>query len=149
MDFTLVYKKNTANEAELYEHLLLCDKYFFPELSSRVDLHGYSRKLVSKAVKFEAWQDHQLVGLVAAYVNAPDKHTAFVTNVSVLPTFVGRGIAKELIQQCIDYVQAQQYKKLVLEVSDGNQPAIRLYRKVGFSDMSEMDGHITMHLSLV
>ena len=133
----------------LYEHLLLCDKCFFPELSSRVNLHDYSRKLVSSAVNFEAWQDHQLVGLVAAYLNAPDKHTAFVTNVSVLPTFVGKGIAKELIQQCIDHVQAQQFKELALEVSDGNQPAIRLYRNVGFKNKGEMNGYITMHLNLV
>jgi ribosomal protein S18 acetylase RimI-like enzyme len=149
MDFTLVYKKNTANEAELYEHLLLCDEYFFPRLSSRVHLHDYSRKLVSSAINFEAWQNNLLVGLVAVYVNSPDKQTAFVTNVSVLPTFVGQGIAMELMQQCIDYVQAQQYKELALEVSNGNQLAIRLYRKVGFSDMSEKDGYIAMHLSLV
>jgi ribosomal protein S18 acetylase RimI-like enzyme len=149
MDFKLVYKKNTASESELHKHLILCDEYFFPKLSSRVDLNEYSRKLVLKAVKFEAWNYRQLVGLVAVYVNNPDMHTAFVTNVSILPTFVGRGIAKELIQQCIQYVKAQQYKKLVLEVADSNQPAIRLYRKVGFSVMEKSDRCITMHLSIV
>jgi ribosomal protein S18 acetylase RimI-like enzyme/2-polyprenyl-3-methyl-5-hydroxy-6-metoxy-1,4-benzoquinol methylase len=133
MNDSFEYRIGRASEAEIAVHLRACDDTFLPALSSRVDIGGYARKIADKAQRFEASVNGKLVGLVAAYCNMRDRGTAFITSVSVLPGFQRRGIASQLMENCITHVRMQGFARLELEVGGDNDDAIALYEKHGFT----------------
>lgn len=55
------------------------------------------------------------------------------TGISILPEYRGLGLGTSIMQAMIDWAAAHPViEKLALEVWAGNQPAIRLYEKMGF-----------------
>jgi ribosomal protein S18 acetylase RimI-like enzyme len=123
---------NKASEAEIAEHLSCCDADFVPPLSGRVEINDYAKKIASKATRFEAWSGGTLVGLVAAYCNDREKHIAYITSVSVLHEWMGKGVSARLMSRCIEHAKAFGMRQISLEVANDNTPAIRLYEKNGF-----------------
>lgn len=148
MSESVEYHLNKASEAEIAEQLSRCDVDFVPLLSGRVEIKDYARKIVSKATRFEAWSGCTLVGLVAAYCNDQEKHIAYITSVSMLKEWVGKGIAARLMSQCIEHVKASGMRQISLEVAEGNTPAIKLYKKSGFVVCKVADAFVTMNLYL-
>lgn len=142
------FKLNTATEEQILLHLQSCDQLFKPPLSSFVVLDLYSRKLESLSTKFEAWNNSVLVGLVAVYLNDPKKTDSFITNVSVLEIFHGKGIAKDLILKSIEYAKKLNFSSMQLEVNENNASAIGLYKHLGFKETSQKNGRIKMKKDL-
>lgn len=127
------YRVNTASAQEVAEHLLCCDIFFAPPLSQRVRIPDYAQKLVSQTLRFEAWSNNLLVGLVAAYCNNQEARVAYITSVSVVKDWAGNGIAQCLMQQCIKHANTINMRKIQLEVDRENRLARNLYTKIGFS----------------
>lgn len=125
---SIIFKTKTASEGEIMIHLNLCDDFFSPPLSSRVNIDQYAEKIVKNAITFEAWNKCELVGLIAAYLNI-ENQTSFITNVSVLKEFMGKGISAKLLSNCFDYLLTNHYKKVDLEVNKSNKKAIDFYKK--------------------
>jgi ribosomal protein S18 acetylase RimI-like enzyme len=113
-------------------HLRACDPDFVRALERRVDLTSYAQKLASRAVTLEAWQGERLVGLVAVYLNDPAGRRGYVSSVSVLPGWAGRGIARSLMERCLKEARRLGYEELSLEVDPQNARATRLYAALGF-----------------
>ena len=134
---TLKFAKNTATSQEVLCHLLGCDATFHPALSSRVILADYAEKISQHAIQFEAWSEGQLAGLVAAYCDDPQKGTAFVSNVSVLPSFTKLGIARQLMAVCHKHAVEAGFSKLSLDVDPNAYPALRLYQSLGFLEQNQ------------
>ena len=132
MTASIAYLLNQASALEIAEHLARCDADFVPPLSGRVVMEDYAQQIASKAMRFEAWSGGTLVGLVAAYCNDCEQHIAYITSVSVLKAWIGKGIAAHLIGGCIEYAAAEGFQQIRLEVASDNIPAIRLYEKSGF-----------------
>ena len=126
------YGTNEGTEAQIVEHLRMCDADFVPALSERVPLDEYARKIVAQAVRFEAWADGRLIGLVAAYLNDSKRETAYITNVSVVPEWMGSGSASALLSDCIAYARERGFRRIALEVDRRNARALALYAKFGF-----------------
>ncbi len=55
-----------------------------------------------------------------------------IANVSVLPSFRRRGIARNLVEGTIDFARGHGAQQLILQVIDGNTPAFDLYKSLGF-----------------
>jgi RimJ/RimL family protein N-acetyltransferase len=53
----------------------------------------------------------------------------------------GRGIGTALLEACIDWARAEGLHKLSLEVFPHNEPALSLYRKVGFEEEGRLRAH--------
>ena len=134
---------NVASAPEIAAHLRRCDDDFVPRLSDRVEIDEYSRKIAGRATRFEAWAGGVLVGLVAAYFNA-DRRTAYITTVSVEPAHRNRGLASQLLSQCIAHAQEQGFAWVLLEVDRENLPAIALYEHLGFTMADVSDRTISM-----
>lgn len=132
MSAEVEYLSNKASAAQIADHLLSCDADFVPPLSGRVEIRDYARKIASKGTRFEAWSGGTLVGLVAAYCNDQEKRIAYITSVSVLRAWAGKGIAARLMKQCIEHAKAAGMRRISLEVASDNAPAIRLYEESGF-----------------
>ncbi|AJZ91973.1 hypothetical protein VW41_13650 [Klebsiella michiganensis] len=112
-------------------HLKGGEPGFVKQLTARVDIEGYARKIKTHAHCFEAWEQDTLIGLVAAYLNA-ELRFGYITNVSVLPGFQSRGIANLLLNKCINQFGISGINTLELEVYKDNERAQRLYLTHGF-----------------
>lgn len=142
------YFLNKASEAAIYNHLSACDADFVQTLIERVDIAEYSCKIFNRAARFEAWAGDVLVGLVAAYCNDQTKHMTYITSVSVLGEWQGKGIAAQLICRCIEHAEGLGMQCISLEVTRGNMTAIGLYEKYGFVISATGDSYLTMNLFL-
>ena len=136
---TLNFSTDSSDVATILRHLQCCDASFQPPLSKRVDLADYASKLAHTATRFEAWSGCCLVGLVAIYCNTPGRSKAFVSNVSVLPANTGQGIGQSLMVNAIDHARALGFTNLSLEVDARASSALRLYQKLGFRLVSDVD----------
>jgi len=129
----LTYTANRAGAGEIAAHLRRCDGCFVPPLSSRVSLEAYAAKIEAHAERFEAWDNGELAGLVAAYCNDPARLAAFVTSVSVVPERRGEGVAGRLMRDCIERARLRGFALLRLTVAREQSHAIRLYERCGFA----------------
>ncbi|MGQ1908548.1 GNAT family N-acetyltransferase [Marinifilum sp. RC60d5] len=125
------YKTKTANSTDILAHLDTCKNLFIPPLDQTVNLEEYSDKIYKNSITFEAWHNKILVGLIATYFNDKQKINSFITNVSVLKKFNGRGIAGELMKACMAYAQKESFKEIQLEVNKNAIEAIHIYEKFG------------------
>jgi len=141
---SIKFRTKTASEHEILNHLFECNNSFIPPLSNKVDLLSYSKKIVEKAITFEVWHEDKLAGLIAAYFNDTEKRAGYITNVSILPEFTGRGIGSELLLYCINFAVKEDYYEISLEVNKLNLRAISLYKKHNFVQMDERDDNIIM-----
>jgi ribosomal protein S18 acetylase RimI-like enzyme len=148
MSESIEYGMSKASRAQLVRHLSHCDTDFVPPLSDRVEINDYAGKLSSKAMRFEAWSGDKLVGLVAAYCNDQERRIAFITSVSVLKEWKGRGIAENLVHQCIAHARVSGMRQISLEVASDNLPAIGLYEKSGFVAGKTKAAFVAMDLYL-
>lgn len=142
------YMFNKATAEVISEHLHKCDADFVPLLSGRVEINSYAKKIISKALRFEAWSRGILVGLIAVYCNDQEKRIAYITNVSVLKKWTGKGIAASLMSQCIKDLKAVGIRQICLDVASENMTAIKLYEKNGFVASKDNVPFVTMSLNL-
>ena len=62
----------------------------------------------------------------------------YIGNVAVLPEYRRRGIARQLVEACVDLAKERGAKGIVLDVVAGNVPAYSLYERLGFEHFSSM-----------
>jgi len=148
MNEAVEFRLNEASKVQVEEHLRVCDADFIPSLSKRVKIEKYAAKIEQKAMRFEAWFDSKLIGLVAAYFNDQEKQCGFITSVSVLREWTGKGVASQLMEQCIHHAKDADMQYLKLEVAMNNRLAISLYEKSGFTVSQSDTSCVTMSLYL-
>jgi len=137
------FSVNQATYEEIKDHLHQCSLSFRPALESRVDISEYSKKIIARANRFEAWKETRLAGLIAIYSNLADC-TAYITNVSVVPDFQGLKIAESLLTQAFSFFTASHCKTVELEVGADNIKAVQLYKKFGFQEKSQLTSSYIM-----
>lgn len=147
MSAAVEFAVNRASVRQVASHLRCCDTHFVPPLSVRVDIDSYAQKIFDCATRFEAWSGGTMVGIVAAYFNDPAK-VAYITNVSVLPAFSGRGLAAALLRRCIDHGRQANMSSIRLEVAAENAPARRMYDGAGFQPVEMRASILTLRLHL-
>lgn len=134
------FRLDSASEGELLAHLRAVDSSFAPPLSRRVDLAAYAAKIAARARRIEAWDGEALVGLIALYADDPVRG-GFITNVSVLPSHQGQGLAGQLLRRTLALGTELRLASLRLEVKADNTAALALYRRHGFTrDASDAAG---------
>ena len=144
----LKYTEEMASEQAIYSHLMKCNESFIPPLEKKVNVQEYSTKIFKKAVTFEAWDGDIMIGLVAAYFNDPDGQSGYVTNVSIIRTYMGKDIASILLNRCIDYAKQNSFMSISLEVVKTNHQAINLYRKFRFQEFEDKHTSTLMKLDI-
>jgi ribosomal protein S18 acetylase RimI-like enzyme len=77
-------------------------------------------------------EDGQPVGL-ANVLRLGHTDRWLIGNVGVLPDYRRRGIARQLVQACVDYARERGAASVVLDVVAGNEPACRLYESLAFT----------------
>lgn len=93
---------------------------------------------------FEIYVDNIRSGVIRLTYN--DSAT-FLRDLQIEPKFQRKGIGSRCLKQVIEEATKNKYEKLALRVFSEN-PAIKLYEKVGFQKTSEIEGLIEMEISL-
>ena len=128
---TSLFRENSACLDAIAAHFAACEPAFVTALREQTDIDLYSEKIFRLARCFEAWEQGQLVGLVAAYYNQ-DASTAYITNVSVLPMYQCQNIGSQLFMLCIDALTLAGAKQIALDVAVDNARAKQFYIKHAF-----------------
>jgi len=145
----VIYCICKASEDEIFFHLQECSSQFIPDLNETVDLKEYSKKIHQKSTTFEAWKENRLIGLVAGYFNDVESNRGFITNVSIIKDFQGLGLASILLNMCITHAKIKKVLTIRLEVNKGNNKAIELYKKHGFSVDAINENSWFMELNII
>ena len=144
----IIYKNKQADADTIQAHLNKCKHDFIPSLDKTVDIGAYAEKITKNAVTFEAWANDDLIGLIAVYFNDESNHSAFITNVSVEREYAGKGIASQLLKNCIVFGREKKYKEIALEVNVNNQQAIKLYERFLFKEKAVKGNLKIMYVNL-
>ena len=143
----IVYKINNSTLEDIKKHLHNCSDSFVPSLESYVDISKYSQKIFNFGIKFEAYKDNNLIGLIALYVDNQEK-TSFITNVSVDPNFQGNKVAENLLLSCVGYLKENNYLEITLHVNKNNTKAINFYKKHNFKEKNTIKNNLLMELQI-
>ena len=68
-------------------------------------------------------------------VDAEDAEVFIIHALGVTPRFGKRGIAKDMVRKAFDVARRHDIHVLRLDVLQGNTPAVKTYRKMGFQHM--------------
>lgn len=60
---------------------------------------------------------------------------AEILSLAVRPALQGRGIGRRLVERALEEIDARGAPRLLLEVAVSNEPALRLYRRLGFREI--------------
>lgn len=104
---------------------------------------GYGLKLISRlndlalgiSLGFVYFVDGKLVGNVSVYPASYPKalgETWILANVAVHPDYQRRGIARGLVDACLDMIRKRGGERVILQVNYDNTAAQRLYERQGF-----------------
>lgn len=79
-----------------------------------------------------AMVDAERVGLGWATIEKPETDVAHLYQMWVRPEFRARGIGQSLVASAVAWARKHTVGTLVLQVTCGNEPAIKLYKSMGF-----------------
>jgi ribosomal protein S18 acetylase RimI-like enzyme len=80
-------------------------------------------------------EDGRLVGNVSVIPFYHHEHRYYlIANVAVHPEYRGRGIARSLTERGIEHARQRKVPAAWLQVRDDNDPAVHLYRALGFQE---------------
>ncbi|KYK38174.1 MAG: ribosomal protein S18-alanine N-acetyltransferase [Theionarchaea archaeon] len=74
-------------------------------------------------------QGGTILGYIAGITSWREGH---IVSLAVLPTWRGKGIASQLVEELYNIFRERGKKRVKLEVRVSNTPAIELYEKLGF-----------------
>ena len=93
-----------------------------------------ARPQAYSVLAFDGEQPVGLVNCIEGFSTFACKPLVNVHDVAVLASHRGRGIAEQMLAQAELIARERGAVKLTLEVLSGNQPAMRLYQRIGFAD---------------
>lgn len=105
----------------------------------------------ARGVPLVAFQAEEAVGLVGVVTPSAASLTAALVALWVSPGARGTGVGDALVDAVTDVARGWGCRWLELEVLSGNQPAIRLYRRHGFTlsdQAATTPGAMAMRLGL-
>lgn len=91
------------------------------------------RARIASATHIQAWLDDEPVATVGLWDGASsDSAAASLVAMYVAPRARGRGVGERLVRAVLDEAAHRGHGRVVLEVTEGNAPAIALYERMGF-----------------
>lgn len=109
------------------------------------------RQQLDALATYVAVLDGADAGMARGVADRSDPRNACLVSMWVLPAARVQGVGEALIRAVIDWARAAGHARLLLDVADGNQPALRLYERLGFQRTGETGSlpapreHITEH----
>lgn len=101
-------------------------------LSERLDVDAYAEKVIKHGTVLLAMAEQVSLALAAMYANDQDTKRAYVSLLAVRPELRGRGIARELVNACVENARESGMMCIQLRTPETNTRAMQLYARAGF-----------------
>ncbi|MBO5929514.1 MAG: GNAT family N-acetyltransferase [Clostridia bacterium] len=124
---------------QLHEFLLCVDTMFPVPLSHKQNLSAFSEKLCEKATLCVKWQNDKIVGMVAGYTDNVENCLGYISVVAVLPGLQGKGLGRKLVSEFLTISRNKGLAGVHLYTVADNEPAVKLYHSLGFTDFKVTD----------
>lgn len=116
------------------------EKYFSIEPNDELQLKNPRKEILEKGGRiYYAAYDNEIVGTATLLLVAPGVYE--LGKMAVTERMQGKGIARKLLEHCLDQALKLQATKIILYSNTKLHPAISLYRKFGFQEVSLKDSH--------
>ena len=121
----------------------------FPNpLGKRIDLVGYTTKLLTHADIACALIDGEIVGFLAIYANDQTTRRAYIPIISIMPAVQEHSLGKAMMSRALALARQKGMQTIDLKVQRENKVAQHLYLSCGFRvDATEGD-KVTMRCEL-
>lgn len=114
-------------------------KLSFTEESMAAKMKGEG---IVPAYSVGAFEGSRLVGFILhAYDVIDGVRTIYNAGTGVIPAFRGKGLTSEMYQYSIPLLSSQGIHTHVLEVIEGNYPAIKAYQRTGFQTVRHLKAY--------
>ena len=128
---------SSTEKNSLYECFLAAFSDYAVDM--RMTQDQFQQRIIRDGVKLEisagAFAEDRMIGF---YMNASDtwlgKPTAYDAGTGVIPAYRRQGVAKELFTFMVPRLKEASISHYLLEVLSANEPAVSLYRRLGFVD---------------
>ncbi|CAM1504119.1 Fc.00g017100.m01.CDS01 [Cosmosporella sp. VM-42] len=95
------------------------------------------------ATKERSWiaeRDGQFLGCIFLVKDKTSENTAKLRMLLVEPIARGLGLGRQLVQKCLEFAREVSYGRVVLQTSNMQKTACRIYESAGFRLVSEEEG---------
>jgi ribosomal protein S18 acetylase RimI-like enzyme len=96
------------------------------------ELMATYREAATRGFSFAAYNGKQIVGIVLAEAQQWNR-SLWVWEFHVAPSHQGKGIGRQLMERLVESAKAAGLRIIVCETQSTNVPAIRFYRRMGFT----------------
>lgn len=112
---------------------------FLPDpLSERLDVDAYAEKVIKHGTVLLAMAEQVSLALAVMYANDQDTKRAYMSLLAVRPEARGRGIARELVNACVEHARERGMMCIQLRTLESNAKAMRLYTRAGFEKIGSI-----------
>jgi len=126
----ILYKRNTVTKDVLYQ-FIKCNN-LLGKLSTKNILRLYLNKVLHYAEIFEAWNQSELIGFIAVYLNRIETKTSFITYFATALNSRRQKVATQMLESLCSYAKEMNFCYIDLEVEKSNLAAITFYKKHNF-----------------
>lgn len=130
-------KENTTNNV-IVTKADIFDSSAIEEIEKECFAIPWSEKSIKESMELEnyiflkAVVDDKVVGYVGLYIAVDEGD---ITNIAVCSEYRGKGIGGKLLSELLEECRKRELYSVNLEVRQGNEVAIKLYKKNGFKDI--------------
>jgi ribosomal-protein-alanine N-acetyltransferase len=131
-----------------FDYLWQIDQACFPPgiAYTQMDLSGFITRRKAITLVAEYAPGTELVGGIAGFAVAqPVRKVGRILTLDILPQARRFGLATRLIQECEARLCAAGCERVFLETSVTNEPAIRLYGKLGYQILRKLPLYYPTH----
>ncbi len=90
-------------------------------------------KFIDKGNAIAIIKDEKIIAFLMLYCNAYDTLAAYICNVYVLEQYRRKHCADTMMRMAIEICKEKQFTTVHLHVAESNEPAVALYKELGFS----------------
>jgi ribosomal-protein-alanine N-acetyltransferase len=131
-----------------FNRLWQIDQMCFPPgiAYTQMDLTGFitRRKAITLVAEFA--EGHELAGVIAGFAVAqPIRKIGRILTLDTLPEARGYGLATRLMQETEKRLRACGCEQVYLETAVDNEPALRLYQKLGYEVLRRLPLYYPTH----
>lgn len=110
--------------------------------------YGPFESAMMQSVASYVWDEGGVIlGNVSVQQSITRKTTWLIGNVATHPHHRNQGIGTVLMQAAVEHARARGGRHVALQVVDGNEPAVRLYRRLGFERLGAVTHYARPALS--
>ena len=103
-------------------------------LSEKQDLHQLAAKLAEKGTVCFAQENGEICSMVLGYTENVIGNMGYISIVATIPLAKGKGYASRLVREFVEKAREKGLSAVHLYAVKDNIPAVRMYKKLGFTE---------------